>query len=240
MVLALTALLATPAAAQDTAPPKPVDVSASATVVSDYRFRGLSQSNRRPAVQGAIDIDHVSGVYASIWASSIANQVAPGADAQVDFVAGYQTITASGVSLNAGVRAYVYPGGRGATDFFEPYAAVGYTLGPISAELRAHYAPKQRALAIDGRSRDNLYARASLSSAIPGTPLTLDAHVGRDFGRSSLNLATRYTEWGLGVRYVRGPVTLGLAYADTDRAVRTQRGRNLGGAGLIASASFGF
>ena len=112
--------------------------------------------------------------------------------------------------------------------------------GPVSAELRAHYAPKQRALALDGRSRDNLYARASLSSAIPGTPLTLDAHVGRDFGRSSLNLATRYTEWGLGVRYVRGPVTLGLAYADTDRAVRTQRGRNLGGAGLIASASFGF
>lgn len=239
-MVALVTLLTTPAAAQDTAPPKPIDVSASVTVVSDYRFRGLSQSNRRPAVQGAIDIDHVSGVYASLWASSITNQVAPGADAQVDLVGGYQTVTANGISLNAGVRAYLYPGGRGANDFVEPFAAIGYTLGPISAELRGHYAPKQRALALDGRSRDNLYARASLSSAIPGTPLTLDAHVGRDFGRSSLNVATRYTEWGLGLRYVRGPVTLGLAYADTDRAVRTPRGRALGGAGLIASATFGF
>lgn len=232
--------LASPAVAQDTAPPKPIDIGASVTLVSDYRFRGLSQSNRRPAVQGRIDLDHRSGGYASIWASSIANQVAPGADAQVDLVAGYQTVTPGGVTLNGGVRAYLYPGGRGDTDFVEPYAAIGYSLGPLSAELRAHYAPKQRALALDGRKRDNLYARATLSSAIPGTPLTLDAHVGRDFGRSSLNLATRYTEWGLGVRYVRGPVTLGLAYADTDRAVRTPRGRTLGGAGLIASASFGF
>jgi uncharacterized protein (TIGR02001 family) len=200
----------------------------------------VSRSNRRPAVQGSLDLAHVSGVYGSVFASSIDDRVAGGADAQLELAGGYQAITPSGVSLDAGVRAYVFPGGRGATDFVEPYAAVGYTLGPVSAELRAHYAPRQRALGLGGRDRDNLYLKASASSAVPGTPLTLDVHLGRNLSRSALGFGTRYTEWGLGARYVRGPLTLGLAYADTDRAFRTPAGRTLGGAGLVASASFSF
>ena len=239
-IATLLALAAAPAVAQDTAPPPALDLSATGAVVSDFRFRGVSRSNRRPAVQGAIDLAHASGAYASVWASSIDDRVAGGADAQVELAGGYQTVTATGINLDAGLRAHVFPGGRGGTDFVEPYAAVGYALGPVSAELRAHYAPRQRALGLDGRDRDNLYVKASASSAIPGTPLTLDAHLGRNLSRSALSFGTRYTEWGFGGRYVRGPLTLGLAYADTDRAFRTPAGRTLGGAGLVASASFSF
>jgi uncharacterized protein (TIGR02001 family) len=33
------------------------------TLVSDYRFRGISQSYKLPAVQGGIDYAHSSGLY---------------------------------------------------------------------------------------------------------------------------------------------------------------------------------
>lgn len=232
--------LPAPALADPTDPPKPVELDARLGLVSDYRLRGISQSNRRPAVQGSVGATHISGLYARIEGSSIAGRVAPGADAQIDLIAGYETLTASGIGLDFGLRYYLYPGGDGATDFVEPYAAVSYTLGPATADLRVHYAPKQRALARDGRKRDNLYARAGLASAVPGTPLTARAHVGRDFGGSDYNLATRYTEWGLGLSYVAGPLTFGLDYADTNRAVRTPGGRTLGGAGLVGSLRVGF
>ena len=58
------ALSATPAFAQETAPPPPVTVSGSVALVSDYRFRGVSQSDEEAAIQGGITLTHESGFYA--------------------------------------------------------------------------------------------------------------------------------------------------------------------------------
>lgn len=176
-----------------------------------------------------------------MFASSIDERTRRDADAQVELTGGWRIETAGGLGVDVGARYYLFPGGRGATDFVEPYASLSYSLGPATAELSAHYAPKQRALALaDGRSRDNLYVRAGLSAAVPNTPLTARAHLGRSYGPSAMNLASDYTDWSLGLRWVAGSVTLGLDYADTDRAVRTARGRTLGGAGVIGSVSVGF
>lgn len=69
---ALLGLSAVPAAAQDTAPPKPVTVSGSVGLVSDYRFRGVSQSDENLAVQGGFTIAHESGLYIGTWGSNLA------------------------------------------------------------------------------------------------------------------------------------------------------------------------
>ena len=65
-------------------------VNGGATVVSDYRFRGISQTNRRFAIQGTVSVSHSSGVYATVWGSSIDDYVAAGADAELDLIIGYK------------------------------------------------------------------------------------------------------------------------------------------------------
>ena len=63
--------LATPAFAQDTAPPSPVTVSGSVTLATDYRLRGVSQSDKDGAIQGGLTIAHDSGFYVGAWGSNL-------------------------------------------------------------------------------------------------------------------------------------------------------------------------
>lgn len=70
--LALTALLLPIGAdAQDRAPASPHTFTGNVGVVSQYVFRGLSQTNGKPAIQGGLDYSHVSGWYAGTWLSNI-------------------------------------------------------------------------------------------------------------------------------------------------------------------------
>jgi uncharacterized protein (TIGR02001 family) len=64
------ATIATPALAED-APASDFTVTGGATVVTDYRFRGISQTNEKFAVQGTIGVSHSSGLYIGTWGSSI-------------------------------------------------------------------------------------------------------------------------------------------------------------------------
>ena len=59
----------------DTAPPPAITINGGATLVSDYRFRGISQTNLQPAIQGSITLTHASGFYASVWSSSTSGYV---------------------------------------------------------------------------------------------------------------------------------------------------------------------
>src|SRR3546814_13206433 len=63
------ALTATPATAQDDH--IRITFTRSAAVVSDYRFRGVSQTGEDAAIQGSIGISHESGLYAGVWGSSV-------------------------------------------------------------------------------------------------------------------------------------------------------------------------
>ena len=86
-IIAGAALLATsvaaPAFAQDTAPPPAITVTGGATLVTDYRFRGISQTAKRFAIQGTFTVAHTSGFYATVWGSSIDDYIANGGDAEV-------------------------------------------------------------------------------------------------------------------------------------------------------------
>jgi len=106
----LTAVAAAPATAADLG--AGFGVNGGATLVSDYRFRGLSQTNRRFAVQGTFTISHSSGAYATWWGSSIDDYVANGSDAENDFIIGYKK-TLGSTTLDGGVLYYYYPGSGG-------------------------------------------------------------------------------------------------------------------------------
>src|SRR5258707_15465698 len=83
----LTVFVAAPAAADDLG--GGFALNGGATLVSDYRFRGISQTDKRPAIQGTFSISHTSGFYATVWGSSIDDYVAYGGDLELDLIFGY-------------------------------------------------------------------------------------------------------------------------------------------------------
>ena len=61
-----------------------------AGVFSDYRFRGISQTNKKPAFQGGFDIGHASGFYVGNWNSNVDSSLYNGASLEMDFYGGYK------------------------------------------------------------------------------------------------------------------------------------------------------
>ncbi|MDH5823293.1 TorF family putative porin [Luteimonas sp. RD2P54] len=111
------------------------EVSGSVTLTSDYLFRGLSQTNEEPALQGGIDYTHQSGFYAGAWGSSISwlSDADPDVSSQVevDLYLGYGgEFGDSGLGYDAGAIYYWYPGdyppGFTDPDTTEVYFGLGY------------------------------------------------------------------------------------------------------------------
>ena len=235
------AALSVPALAQDEATPA-LTVTGNAAVVSDYRFRGISQTDKRFALQGGITVTHESGFYVSTWGSSIDDYVAASSDQELDLIAGYSR-TFGAATVDVGVLYYYYPGSGGAnTDFVEPYASVKGTFGPTTAKLSAAYAPKSRALSVDGglTREDNLYVAGDLSASVPNTPLGVSAHLGHSFGPSSLTIGKEYTDWNIGATYTWSHLTFGVSYVDTDKSLYSPSGRNISKAGVVGSITASF
>ena len=234
------AALSVPALAQDEATPA-LTVTGNAAVVTDYRFRGISQTDKRFALQGGITVTHDSGFYVSTWGSSVDDYVANGSDQELDLIAGYSK-TIGAATIDAGVLYYYYPGSNGAnTDFFEPYASVKGTFGPATAKLSAAYAPKQHALSYGVNAReDNLYVAGDLSASVPNTPIGVSAHLGHNFSRSYITFGEKYTDWSVGATYTWSHLTFGVSYVDTDKSFYGSSSRNLGKAGVVGSITASF
>jgi uncharacterized protein (TIGR02001 family) len=243
--LALAAVSA-PAFAQDEPTPE-ITVTGSATVVSDYRFRGISQTDKRFAVQGGFTVSHASGFYASVWGSSVDDYIAAGSDQEIDFIGGY-TKTIGAATVDVGLLYYYYPGSSAAfgpanTDFFEPYASVKGTFGPATAKLGVAYAPKQAAIGLtDGlgvfHKEDNLYAYGELSGAVG--PISLTSHLGYSHGPSFLTIGDSYWDWNVGASYTWNHLTFGVSYVDTNKAAFSPSGRNVAKAGVVGTLGVSF
>lgn len=82
-----------------------------AGVVSDYMFRGLSQTWGGPAIQGGGDLTMKNGFAAGFWASSISHKSYPGGAMELDLYASYGANFNPDWSWRAGLIGVVYPGG---------------------------------------------------------------------------------------------------------------------------------
>jgi uncharacterized protein (TIGR02001 family) len=80
--------------------------------VSDYRYRGISQSRLNPAAQGGIDLGLPAGFYAGAWASQISwiSDAGGGADVEIDVYGGWKGEVYKGLTLDLGALTYQYPG----------------------------------------------------------------------------------------------------------------------------------
>ena len=141
--VAQTAAPAASVAAPVAADPSPLTANVSLT--SDYRFRGISQSNLQPAIQGGFDYAHSSGFYIGNWNSSIswisdaasAAGKSTSAPIEMNLYAGYKYEWSKGFTADVGVLQYYYPT-SGATGFTtnpnttEVYAAQNFTFDAIT------------------------------------------------------------------------------------------------------------
>jgi uncharacterized protein (TIGR02001 family) len=98
--------------AQAAAPAPEFTITYNIGATSDYRFRGISQNDFDPAIQGGVDIAHSSGLYIGTWGSNVSHWAAgpyTSTKLEIDLYGGYKTEVA-GVGVDVGAIAYMYPG----------------------------------------------------------------------------------------------------------------------------------
>ncbi|MBH9577367.1 TorF family putative porin [Inhella proteolytica] len=211
-------------------------LSFNASLTSDYRYRGISQSRLKPALQGGADFAHDSGFYLGTWGSTIKWIKDSGGDAstEFDFYGGYKKEIAAGLTLDVGLLKYVYFNHELAVspDTLELYGAL--SAGPATLKV--------------SRSTSNLFGFSDskgsmyydLSATFDlGNGFSLTPHVGRQTVKR--NGSYSYTDYSLTLNKTVGAVTWGVAAVDTNTdAYVGAKGKDLGKAGVVLSAKLAF
>lgn len=206
---ALMLAAATPAFAQDEAESSAITVTGSATVVSDYRFRGFSQTGEEPTLQGGFTVGHESGLYIGTWGSGIS--FANGTE--IDVFAGYAKEVLPGLTADVGATLYLYPG-TSDTSIIEPYFALSGEVGPAAVKTGIAWAPGGQDALVDD---SGVYVYTDVAVAIPTTPLKLKGHIGYAESDSFLGgLDGKVVDYSIGAEASWSVLTLGVAYVNTD------------------------
>ncbi len=182
------------------------DVSFNAAVTSDYVFRGFSQSDEEPAIQGGLDLTN-GGFYVGTWASTV--DFYDSTDAEVDLYGGYRT-EAGGFSLDFGAIAYLYVNAPGGADYnnVEFKAAASRTFGNFTGGLSVNYSPDFYG-PVD---KEAVYIEATGGLAATDR-LTISGGLGHQY----LDVSDDYWTWNLGASFaLTDNLTLDGRYFDTD------------------------
>ena len=192
---------------------------------SEYRYRGIAQTNSKPAVQGGFDFAHKSGFYLGTWGSNISWLSDTGlasSSLEWDWYGGYKG-SVGDFGYDVGGLYYWYPGtytaaykaGASNPDTFELYVAGTWKFLTLkySHSLTDTFGFKD--------SKGAGYLDLTGTYELPGG-FNLVAHVGNQVipgstpnGRARKDCS--YVDWKLGVtKEVVGGVTVGLSYIDTD------------------------
>ncbi|MBL8326077.1 MAG: hypothetical protein JNJ89_14085 [Rubrivivax sp.] len=242
------ATLAASAAAFVTAAALPTvalaDLAFNVGAISDYRYRGISQSRLKPAVQGGVDWS-AGPYYVGAWASTIKwiDDINPASSNKVelDLYGGYKGEITKDLSYDVGMLAYQYPGHKLATspNTTEIYGALTY--GPATLKV--------------SHSLTNLFGFASsknssyidLSASFEVGPVTLAPHLG--YQKVAKNGDFSYTDYSLiaSKEVVKGlTVSGGVVGAETKSIAGTKayaspaNGKDLGKAGAVVGLKYTF
>lgn len=198
-------------------------ITGSAAVVSQYKFRGLTQSDNLPAVQAAITVSHSSGFYVSMWGSSGASSkggaytyVSPNEGTEIDVYGGY-TKAFAGVTFDGGLYGYIYPNLPSA-NIFEVYGSLAKTYGPVTAKVGVNWAPKQHyftqncVAGVCPTTQYSVYEYGELSYAYG--PFTLHGHLGHTGG--GLDFVKQYIDYTFGASYKWKSLTFDISGTGTN------------------------
>lgn len=206
LALACASLLALTAGAGAAQAQTAPEVAFNIGVVSDYVFRGASQTDEEPALQGGVDVSFASGFYVGGWASMV--DFGDDTDAEVDLYGGYRT-ELGGYGLDLGVVSYLYVNEPGSADYnyVELKAAASRAIGPVTLGAAVYYSPN-----FFGADEQTTYLEANAAYAV-----TDKWSVSGAIGHQSLDVNDDYTTWNLGVAYaLTDHLVVDVRYHDTD------------------------
>lgn len=103
------------------------DTSATVSVVSDYLFNGVSQTQDDPALQASFDWAETNGMYAGVWGSNV--DFGDGTDIEADAYIGYYTALSEVLNLDIGIAQYTYHGDDISSDYNYPEAYAKFNYG---------------------------------------------------------------------------------------------------------------
>lgn len=237
----LVSLLALSGAAfaQTAAPAAPTPdytLSFNVGAVTDYRYRGISQSRKKPALQGGIDFAHSSGFYLGTWASTIKwiKDGGGNASAEIDLYGGYKG-TVGDFGYDVGVLTYQYPDHSLAIspNTTEIYGAG--TFGPVTLK----YSHATTNLFGFANSKNSYYLDLSAAFDL-GNGWSLTPHIG--YQKVKNNSASSYTDYALTLgKDLGNGLSASAAVIGTDNDTYVgPGGKNLGKSTLVVGIKYAF
>jgi uncharacterized protein (TIGR02001 family) len=228
--------------AADAAPASDFTASYNVGLFSQYIFRGLTQTNNKPALQGGFDVNHKSGLYIGGWASNVSwlrdnagvSGFSPvynsGGSLEIDIYGGFKT-DVKGVGVDVGALQYYYPGALNNAVFdkantTELYGALSYgwlqakVSGVVSQDAWG-FGKKYNAATGGDDERGTYYAELNANIPLADTGITALIHVGRqEFNQAKYGVTlptASYTDWKLGLtKGFDGGLNVGAFYTDTN------------------------
>lgn len=217
--LVLTGLVGAPTLAVAEEPASPHTLSGNISLTSDYVFRGVSQTQNGPAIQGGFDYAHASGFYVGTWASNV-DWVSLGykedSSMEIDLYGGYRGALGD-VGYDVGAITYYYPGDdvAGAIDPDTTEVYLGASWKFLSAKysyvVSDHFVGWTTTTG--GKTNGSYYAELNGTYDLGGGWGVL-GHVGYQDVKD--NDDASYTDWKVGVTKDIGFGVATLAYTDTN------------------------
>jgi uncharacterized protein (TIGR02001 family) len=259
-VVAALAFSAAPAFAADmpvkalkapAAAPSPFDIAFGVAFTTDYVLRGISQTNRRPAVQGYFELDYTVNdwlkLYAGLWGSSLATY---NAEAEID-ISGGARFSWGNFGLDLGYVYYEYPdgtkGGNTYGSFGEFYAKPSYKFNDwltVGGVIDGGDNFNDGYLIVGSKTAYYYSGNAVITAPwhpIADVTISLNPEVGRQVYECTG--CTSYNYYDVGLDFVYKVVTLDLRYWNTDKhgvflAPVAFGGKDLAGQTFVATLKF--
>lgn len=213
----------------------PHEITGNVGLFSQYIFRGLTQTDGKPALQGGFDYAHASGFYAGVWGSNIswltdtATYQNGSYSVEIDTYLGFR-FPVGDFTFDVGYLRYNYPGRQptpSATkaDTDEIYAGVSWKF----VSFKYSYSLGDTFGVDDAKGSDYLDLTATLP--IGNTGFNVIGHLGRQQFRGPNRANASYTDWRIAVAREFMGFNLSLGYSDTDATdvfYTNKFGRNVG------------
>jgi uncharacterized protein (TIGR02001 family) len=201
--------------------------SATFTLATDYVFRGVSQTDSKPAVQGSLDYAHPIGVYLGVWGSNVNSDISKGG-VELDYYLGYRTELFTNFNIDLSAIYYSYPGGGSdpEPDYFEGHLGLDYKLAklPLTPKIGAGYWYSPDFFGEDGKAH---YVNGVLELSLPYEFVLAgefgyqyvkgDETTGHGQGENGGN-GYDYNNWRIGISRELLKFVLDLSYHDTNEA----------------------
>jgi uncharacterized protein (TIGR02001 family) len=223
----------------------PGEFSGTASVTNNYIFRGITQTDDDPAIQGSINYKLDTGlfgtsVYGGVWGSNVNFNTGDDAHLELDWTFGLTgEVLDTGLGWTLGAIYYHYPA-EDQFNYWEFAPALSYTIGWVTAAAGLNYSPD-----FFNGSGDGWYPNGGVKVAIPipdnWFTLTLEGYTGHQWAEDNAKFgADDYQDWKLGLSVGIKSITLSAYYTDTNLGENDCGGtNNCDARGVVAlTASF--